>query len=429
MWAGMTFPSLVMSPKTMILAGNLVFITGGTPDLSSDSQRSFTGLPKSSLTALITVLRPTDLLAACTFMETPGLALMDLFKPARKRGVRFLALCASIGVLLGSTMDLRAAFLFLCLFLVSRVTFAQNLATACDPDECKLPDCRCSSRIPPLEPSQIPQIVHLTFNEAVTSTSERFFQQLFYGDYQNPNGCNIRATHYVSHEYTDYSMVHTYWTRGHEIASISVTHENNITYWQLINETGWAMEMNGMRSMLENFAHIPLDDDCQIEPCVNQSYPGIWEYPILTLEDSRDVFGDGQGEPCSFFGACQGYPSPLPKFIFEMLKKNFDRVYYGNRAPFGLHAQTAFFVEPQTWMFDGYLMFVEYLTSFEDVYVVPVIDGLKYVRNPVTIEEAATFPPFMCDEFPKPKDCTAKSCRAGNLFHTAIPLSTRVLAA
>ncbi|TRY79148.1 hypothetical protein TCAL_05954 [Tigriopus californicus] len=326
----------------------------------------------------------------------------------------------------------------------------QELAKPCDVTHCDLPDCRCSNTIPPLEEKKIPQIVHLTFNEAVTSTSERFFEQLFTGEYKNPNGCNIRGTHYVSHEYSDYSLVHTYWSRGHEIGSISISHENNVTYWQLINETGWALEMDGMRDILSGMANVPIDEiqgirspdlqnggnaqfkmmkdygflydsslpteefafvnmdralwpytfdylsiqDCQIEPCLNQSFPGIWEYPILMLEDSRDTFGNGQGEPCSFFGACQGYPDPDPKHIFVMLKKNFDRVYNGNRAPFGLHAQTAFFVEPQTWMFDGYVMFVQYLAALEDVYIVPVIDGLKFVQNPVALEEAATYEPF-----------------------------------
>lgn len=144
----------------------------------------------------------------------------------------------------------------------------QEVAKPCDVTKCDLPDCRCSSTNAPLEGQTIPQvserfsvlfyfyhqfsvlptisclsrlipvktskthvlikyslfqIVHLTFNEAVTSTSERFFEQLFTGEYKNPNGCNIRGTHYVSHEYTNYHLVHTYWSRGHEIGSISIS--------------------------------------------------------------------------------------------------------------------------------------------------------------------------------------------------------------
>eukprot|EP00095_Tigriopus_kingsejongensis_P005317 snap_masked-scaffold123_size333416-processed-gene-0.1 protein:Tk05317 transcript:snap_masked-scaffold123_size333416-processed-gene-0.1-mRNA-1 annotation:"hypothetical protein" len=47
---------------------------------------------RSSLMALDIVLRLTDRLAACTAMDTAGLALMDLSRPTKKVGVRFLAL-------------------------------------------------------------------------------------------------------------------------------------------------------------------------------------------------------------------------------------------------------------------------------------------------------------------------------------------------
>eukprot|EP00094_Tigriopus_californicus_P014017 TCALIF_13573-PA protein Name:"Protein of unknown function" AED:0.26 eAED:0.26 QI:227/0.66/1/1/0/0.25/4/72/144 len=60
------------------------------------------------------------------------------------------------------------------------------------------------------------------------------------------------------------------------------------------------------------FAYLSIQD-CQIDPCLNPSYPGIWESPILMLEDSKDIFGTGQGEPCSFFRACQGFHSQISR--------------------------------------------------------------------------------------------------------------------
>ena len=39
----------------------------------------------------------------------------------------------------------------------------------------------------------------------------------------NPNGCPIRGTYFVSHEWTDYGQVQTLYSRGHEIASHSIT--------------------------------------------------------------------------------------------------------------------------------------------------------------------------------------------------------------
>ena len=34
-------------------------------------------------------------------------------------------------------------------------------------------------------------------------------------------------------QYTDYSLVNRWWRFGHEIASHSITHRNNLTYWQV----------------------------------------------------------------------------------------------------------------------------------------------------------------------------------------------------
>ena len=45
---------------------------------------------------------------------------------------------------------------------------------------------------------------------------------------------------------------------------------------------------------------------------------------------------------------------PAKQNVFDMLKKSFDRVYNGNRAPFGLYMHAAWFFAPNTWHYDGY---------------------------------------------------------------------------
>ena len=37
-------------------------------------------------------------------------------------------------------------------------------------------------------------------------------------------------------------------------------HKSNTTYWAQINSTGWHMEMDGMRTMLNAFGQIPVDE-------------------------------------------------------------------------------------------------------------------------------------------------------------------------
>ena len=67
------------------------------------------------------------------------------------------------------------------------------------------------------------QIVYLTFDDAFTATAEeQFYRLLFNGTYKNPNGCSIRATHFITQSYTDYSLVNHYWHMGHEMAAHSI---------------------------------------------------------------------------------------------------------------------------------------------------------------------------------------------------------------
>lgn len=67
--------------------------------------------------------------------------------------------------------------------------------------------------------------------------------------FKNPNGCPVKATFFVSHEWTDYNEVERIAKEGgHEIASNSITHES------LRNAgTGrWIEEMDGQRLETEN---------------------------------------------------------------------------------------------------------------------------------------------------------------------------------
>lgn len=83
-----------------------------------------------------------------------------------------------------------------------------NLAPSCNQKLCQLPDCRCSTTDIPgnLRPEDIPQFVLLTFDDAVTVTNYPYYKVAF-DNRTNPNGCPIAATYFVSHEYTDYTLV------------------------------------------------------------------------------------------------------------------------------------------------------------------------------------------------------------------------------
>lgn len=74
-----------------------------------------------------------------------------------------------------------------------------------------------------LDPESIPQLVFLTFDDAISDWMIPTYQEIF-GNRTNPNGCPIKATFYVTHENTNYRLVNEFYNKGHEIASHTVTY-------------------------------------------------------------------------------------------------------------------------------------------------------------------------------------------------------------
>ena len=71
---------------------------------------------------------------------------------------------------------------------------------------------------------QVPQMILLTFDDAINFENwDLYTQQLFTPARKNANGCPIRGTFYVSHQYTNYQQTQKLWNDGHEIAVHSIT--------------------------------------------------------------------------------------------------------------------------------------------------------------------------------------------------------------
>ena len=87
----------------------------------------------------------------------------------------------------------------------------------CNPDECQLPDCACAGSEPSVNVKQRPQIVYLTFDDAMTEEFDlNFYSELFTPDTQgnykftNPNGCPIRSTFFVCAKSNEYQIVRNF---------------------------------------------------------------------------------------------------------------------------------------------------------------------------------------------------------------------------
>ncbi|CAG0919299.1 unnamed protein product [Notodromas monacha] len=140
-----------------------------------------------------------------------------------------------------------------------------NAAASCNMQNCSLPDCFCSrdgTLIPGNLPvSQVPQMVVITFDDAVNSDNWPLYERLFNGERKNPNGCPIHASFFLSHEYTNYAMVQKLWNAGHEIGVHSITHRTPERWWgENATIEDWFDEMVGMANIVNRFGGIAMED-------------------------------------------------------------------------------------------------------------------------------------------------------------------------
>jgi len=345
----------------------------------------------------------------------------------------------------------------------------------CDPKNCTPPACACETTEPEVLLADRPQIVYLTFDDAVRALDdELYMEQIFNGTYTNPNGCPIRATHYISARGNDYSIVQKYRSMGHEIAAHSITHRGPPEYFKNLNQSEWEAEMGGIRQMLSAYGNVPesevrgtrapflqgggdrqfnmmeelgftydcsmptqdngyiyldygrwpysldykvveLQQACQVEQCPVCTHPGIWTQPMLDLEDNL-IGPDGHGYPCAMLDSCLGNENADD--VYNMLKKNFYRSYNGHtRAPIGFYTHAAWFFG-YDYRYEGYKRIIDEITQLPDVWIVPVWAGLSYRMNPVTNDELlnGTLPEFNCDAYPE-YDCKPKACGYDDVYY------------
>jgi len=338
-------------------------------------------------------------------------------------------------------------------------------ADSCDDSLCNLPSCRCSSQTPPggLLGPNIPQIVFITFDDAITVTNHPFYEEVLFNRV-NPNGAPIAATFFITHEYSNYSLVHDLWARGHDIALHSITHVSDTQYWKNLNETGWRAEIVAQRDQLSSFAAIPKLDikgmrapflqvggdpmysaltgggfewecsrptqnqrmpglwpytsdylstqDCQIPTCPVESYPGFWTFPMI------DLIGDDQF-PCAMVDECT--PVPMTRTAtYNLLSRNFNDQYVrGNRAPFGVFTHAAWLVGPDDRPeFEerkrGFIDFLDELKNYNDVYIVGVSQAMDWMKTPTSAEDVGSFPPWQ-ENANRPRGCPfPRNCRYDN---------------
>lgn len=307
-------------------------------------------------------------------------------------------------------------------------------ASRCEARKCRLPDCHCGGAEIPgdLPPQETPQVVLLTFDDAVNDLNFDHYTEIFDTGRKNPNGCPIRGTFYVSHEWTDYGQVQTLYSKGHEMASHTVTH----SFGEKFSKQQWFKEVAGQREILHLFGGVKLEDvrgmrapflqiggnkmfemlheanftydssmpvfennppfwpytldyainhECMITPCPSKSFPGVWEVGMVMWIDLR-------GGRCSMGDACSNPADD--EGVYKMLLKNFNRHYKSNRAPFNLFYHSAWFNTQHHKK--GFLRFLDHILSKGDVWLLTNWQLIQWIRNPVPNSRINTFEPWQC---------------------------------
>jgi len=296
-----------------------------------------------------------------------------------------------------------------------------------------------------LEVAETPQIVLLTFDDSVTSSSYVRVMQALTNAF-NPNGHPIKATFFVSMDSSyDPSAIRRLYDAGHEIAVHTLSHGTGTNS----SLTRWRQEIAGCRRTLNRLSGIPeeeivgfrapflLPNDATFRVLAERqflydasfqeelgwhstastnllwpytldqgvaqnvppgrapatNYPGLFEIP-LWVQFTNEVH-------CSTMDPPEWMSSNQ---VVELWRTNFLARYNGNRAPYGifLHATST-----NQWLGDSPLLaartgalrdFIAWALSHPDTWFITCRDLAEFMLDPVAASEAHDHPSFQTPE-------------------------------
>lgn len=288
-----------------------------------------------------------------------------------------------------------------------------------------------------LAASNTPQMVMLTFDDAVNSTVFPIVQNIL-TNHWNPNGTPIQATFFVSTDWSDYWFIHRLHAQGHEIAIHTMTH----TTGKETRREDWRAEIVGCRKSLSELARIPLEtirgfrapfleynnesfhilneqgltydssiteapgrfsesaarmiwpytlddgvrQDCWTGQEPHDVFPGLFEIPMNSLFDPDSAGWIAMDPPETY----------TDEEVLFILKTNLLTRINGNRSPMGIFLHAGRWAE-RTGVFHE---FISWAQTYPHVWFVNLGSVADFMRNPVSVDEAAEFPPFVTVPYP-----------------------------
>ncbi|XP_046388166.1 chitin deacetylase 1 [Ischnura elegans] len=333
-----------------------------------------------------------------------------------------------------------------------------DLAKKCDTAACSLPYCFCSkdgTQIPGgLDPEDTPQMILLTFDGAINHNNFDVYQKVFQKEGRtNPNGCKIRGTFFIAHEYSNYHMIQQIAHENHEIATETISLQRGL------EDKGyeeWVGEMIGMREILHHFSNVTRSDvvgmrapylkpgrntqyevlqdfgyiydssmgvppsrlpiwpytldykiphECRSDTCPSRSFPGVWEVPL-----NAHYVESYEGGHCPFLDQCVLHSHDANE-VFEWLQEDFSRHRDQNRAPYMMPFHTNWFQIKE--LEQGLHKFIDWTLTLPDVWYVTITQALVWMTDPRSIKEVnAGYDAWKCER--KPEDIPPPPCNLPN---------------
>ncbi|KAI5477686.1 chitin deacetylase [Pseudohyphozyma bogoriensis] len=317
---------------------------------------------------------------------------------------------------------------------------------SCDTSACKLPSCACASVNPPggLQPSEVPQFVTVTADDAVQSYTIEVLNHLL-GSRKNPNGCPPKQTYFNSLTYTNYSLVTDWYVAGNEIADHTMTHVGSppaseiLGNLQALNAFSGIpfSEIKGFRAPLLNLTadtfRILANNSFLYDSSLTAASPAnasetdaFWPYTLDYGLANNCIGGtlDGQCQgvlkvpglwEIPLYATFETVNSNTPIHLMDVqldatnastvlpwLKNTFLSHYEGNRQPFGLYLHPIHLAINYPGLVDPdemralYVEFLDWVQTMPDVWIVSNSQMLEWLKAPVPISQLSNFTALGC---------------------------------
>ncbi|KAL4427129.1 hypothetical protein ABPG77_001133 [Micractinium sp. CCAP 211/92] len=286
--------------------------------------------------------------------------------------------------------------------------------------------CVCPSTSPPggLSPSDIPQFVLFTHDDAVTTTTASTMHEIVDGK-ATSDGCPVVATLFIDIVANECDKTMDLYNAGFEVADHTLHHidlngqskstvetevmscyndlgncgvpkadirgfrqpylSSNPTVRQVLYENGFLYDStvlecpdcgtsDGMSARVWPYTlQDGVAQNCEwfapSQTCIsNESYPGMWEVPLYDLS-ADGIYSMDYGDDSHD--------------AYDVLKANFDAAYSGNRAPMPVYIHSPWLVDHVSDM----EKFIQYVLSKPNTYFVTVQQLLAWMANPIPASE------------------------------------------